>query len=234
MIIDVHFHFMPRVNEQGIVHTVEHVVRAAKIAGKKVNPEDITKKAVETWGDPTGDGLIALMDEAGIDLNLICMVDHAENERLKPETMQRGNKKISDVAMRFPDRVKALAGVDPRRPEAVDMMKQCFEEFGMRGLKYHPDNGFDPGGPESYKVLEVVAENGGILLTHTGPLPPPSRSNFAEPALLANLAVDFPEINVIAAHMGAVNWRSWANLASFQPTLYGDMAMWDSYAFGNY
>ncbi|MBW1709993.1 MAG: hypothetical protein JRJ73_08955 [Deltaproteobacteria bacterium] len=59
------------------------------------------------------------MDEAGIDLNLICMVDHAENERLKPETMQRGNKKISDVAKRFPDRVKALAGVDPRRPEAV-------------------------------------------------------------------------------------------------------------------
>ncbi|MBW1709992.1 MAG: hypothetical protein JRJ73_08950 [Deltaproteobacteria bacterium] len=38
-----------------------------------------------------------------------------------------------------------------------------------------------------------MAENGGILLTHTGPLPPPSRSNFAEPALLANLAVDFPE-----------------------------------------
>jgi len=59
---------------------VEHVVRAAKIAGKKVNPEDITKKAVETWGDPTGDGLIALMDESGIDLNLICMVDNAANE----------------------------------------------------------------------------------------------------------------------------------------------------------
>jgi predicted TIM-barrel fold metal-dependent hydrolase len=34
--------------------------------------------------------------------------------------------------------------------------------------------------------------------------------------------------------MGAVDWRSWANLAAHQPLLYGDLAMWDSYAFGRY
>ncbi|MFC1820255.1 amidohydrolase family protein, partial [Thermodesulfobacteriota bacterium] len=38
----------------------------------------------------------------------------------------------------------------------------------------------------------------------------------------------------IAAHMGAVNWRPWANLAANQPTLYGDLAMWEAYAFGHY
>ncbi len=234
MIIDVHYHFMPGVKRESIAHTVEHAVRAAEIMGQKVDPEAVMNKALQTWGDPTGDGLIALMDESGIDLNLICLVDNANNERLKPEIMQRGNKMLADVAERFPDRVMALAGVDPRRPEAVDMMKQCFEEFGVKGLKYHPDHGYDPASPESYKVLEIVAQNNGILLTHTGPLPPPSRSKFADPSLLADLAVDFPEIKVIAAHMGAVNWRSWASLAAFQPTLYGDMAMWDSYAFGNY
>jgi predicted TIM-barrel fold metal-dependent hydrolase len=51
---------------------------------------------------------------------------------------------------------------------------------------------------------------------------------------LADLAVDFPEITVIAAHMGAVDWRPWANLAVFQPNLYGDLAMWDTLAFGHY
>jgi len=234
MIIDVHFHFMPRVKEEGIANTVEHVLRAAQIMGVKTDREAIMKKALETWGDATGEGLIALMDEAGIDLTVICMVDNADNELLKPEIMQRGNKRIGEVAQRFPGRVMALAGVDPRRPEAPDMMKQCFEEFGVKGLKYHPDNGFEPCSPESYKVLEVVVENKGILLTHTGPLPPPSRSKFADPSLLADLGVDFPGLKVIAAHMGAVNWRSWATLAAFQPNLYGDMAMWDSYAFGNY
>jgi len=34
--------------------------------------------------------------------------------------------------------------------------------------------------------------------------------------------------------MGAINWRSWATLAAHQPNLYGDLAMWDSYAFGHY
>jgi predicted TIM-barrel fold metal-dependent hydrolase len=53
--------------------------------------------------------------------------------------------------------------------------------------------------------------------------------------LLGDLGVDFPEINVIAAHMGSMsNWRPWASLAAHQPNLYGDLAMWDSYAFGHY
>jgi predicted TIM-barrel fold metal-dependent hydrolase len=46
--------------------------------------------------------------------------------------------------------------------------------------------------------------------------------------------VDFPDLKVIAAHMGMVNWRPWAALASHHPNLYGDLAMWDVYAFGRY
>ena len=34
--------------------------------------------------------------------------------------------------------------------------------------------------------------------------------------------------------MNSVNWRQWAALAAQQPNLYGDLAMWDLYAFGNY
>jgi predicted TIM-barrel fold metal-dependent hydrolase len=53
--------------------------------------------------------------------------------------------------------------------------------------------------------------------------------------LLADIAVDFPEIKIIAAHMGGyINWRLWASLAAFQPTIYGDMAVWDTLAFKNY
>ena len=104
----------------------------------------------------------------------------------------------------------------------------------MRGLKYHADYGYDPSGPASYRLLEIVQANDGVLLTHTGPLPPPSRAKYADPSLLADIGVDFPDLKVIAAHMGMVNWRPWAALASHQPNLYGDLAMWDAYAFGRY
>jgi uncharacterized protein len=234
MIIDSHYHLMPVVPEAVARHFAAHAARAARIMGKQIGVEEIVKKALEQWADPTGERLIALMDESGIDLTVICMVDDARVPRLTPERTQKANKIVADCARRYPDRVVALAGVDPRRPEAPDMLRQCLEEFGVKGLKYHPDYGFDPSGPESYKLLELLAANKGILLTHTGPLMPPSRAKFSDPALLADLAVDFPELKVIAAHMGAIDWRSWANLAAHQPNLYGDLAMWDSYAFGHY
>ncbi len=234
MIIDVHYHLMPVVNEEIAARLAKYVIRAAGIMGKVMAPEAIIKTALETWADPTGERLIGLMDESGIDVTVICMVDNAGIPEVKPASIQSANKVLGDIASRYPDRVIAFAGVDPRRPEARDMLRQCFQEFGVKGLKYHPDYGYDPSGPESYKALEILAENKGILLTHTGPLMPPSRCKFADPFLLADLAVDFPELKVIAAHMGAIDWRSWANLAAHQPNLYGDLAMWDAYAFGRY
>ena len=234
MIIDVHYHLMPKLSEKMVRNLAHTAIRAAKVMKKKIDPETIITKASETWADPTGERLIADMDNSGIDLTVICMVDNASIVQLKPENMQKGNRIIGDIARKYPDRVMALAGIDPRRPEAPDMLRQCFEEFGVRGLKYHPDDGYDPCGPESYKLLEVLMKYNGILLTHTGPLSPPSRCKFAEPIRLADLGVDFPDLKVIAAHMGMINWRPWAALAAHQPNLYGDLAMWDSYAIGNY
>jgi predicted TIM-barrel fold metal-dependent hydrolase len=234
MIVDVHYHLMPSVNQPVVERLSKFVYDIAKRMGKTIRIEDIQEKAFETWADPTGERLVTDMDVAGIDVTVICMVDNVDNRAFTPERIQHANKIIGDIAKRFPQRIIGLAGVDPRRPEAPDMMKQCFEEFGVKGLKYHPDYGFDPGDLASYKVLEVVEKNKGILLTHTGPLMPPSRCNFSEPMMLADLAVDFPKLNVIAAHMGAINWRPWANLAAYQQTLYGDLAMWDILAFGKH
>lgn len=234
MIIDVHYHLFPKLSEKMVRNLTGWAIRLAKAMGKAVDPEAVIKKAMATWPDPTGERLMGIMEDAGIDLTLICMVDNAAIALLKPENMQRGNKMIAEIARKNPGRVMALAGVDPRRPEAPDMLKQCFEEFGIKGLKYHPDDGYDPGGPESYKLLEILADYQGVLLTHTGPLSPPSRNKFADPLLLTDLAVDFPELKIIAAHMGQINWRPWAALAAQQPNLYGDLAMWDHYALAHY
>ena len=234
MIVDVHYHLIPVVNERMVEDMMKYPLQAARAMGKDIDPDVIRKTALESWADPTGERLLATMDDAGIDKTVICMVDNSDIERLTHERIQMANKLVGDIARKYPDRIIALAGVDPRRPEAPDMMKQCLEEFGVRGLKYHPDHGYSPSGPESYRVLEVLAAHNGVLLSHTGPLAPPSRCGFADALLLADLAVDFPELGVIAAHMGYINWRPWASLAAHQPTLSGDLAMWDTFAFGHY
>jgi predicted TIM-barrel fold metal-dependent hydrolase len=234
MIVDFHYHLMPRMTESSVSALMPLLSRAADIMGRRLDMEALKKKGLETWADPAGERLLETMEAAGIDYAVICMVDDASYPGLKAESVQKGNRLLGSVAFRNPDRVGGLCGIDPRRPEAPDMLKQSFEEFGVIGMKYHPDYGFDPAGPESYRLLEVLADRKGILLTHTGPLTPPSRARFSDPMRLADLAVDFPEITVIAAHMGAVDWRPWANLAAFQPNFYGDLAMWDVPAFGHY
>jgi len=234
MIIDVHYHLMLDFPETAARDISAHAMHAAGIMGKTIDHDTLAREAYETWRDPTGEHLVAGMAEKGIDLTVICMVDNAGNPRFRAESMQRANKAAADIARKYPDQVMALAGVDPRRSEAPDMMKQCMEEYGMKGLKYHPDSGYYPASPESYRVLEVLLKNDGILLTHTGPLPPPSRAKYAEPDMLSDIGVDFPELKVIAAHMGYVDWRPWASLALNQPNLYGDLAMWVAFAVGNY
>ena len=234
MIIDMHYHQIPMMPEELIPHVLEDPVRAAKHIGLDVDMDQLTARAKDYWSDPDGEKLIAAMDEAGIDFTVICAVDNATSELFTEELILATNQAVGAVAQKYPNRVMALAGVDPRRPKAVDLLKQCFEEFGMKGLKYHADYGYDPSGPESYKLLEILEKHKAILLNHTGPLGPPSRAKYADPLLLADIGVDFPNVKVIAAHMGYINWRPWASLAAHQANLYGDLAMWDTLALGSY
>ena len=234
MIVDVHYHMIPMIPDEVIEGLLADTIRMARIMGREIDRAAHFAKAKAMWADPDGEKLLRSMDEEGVDFTVICAVDNAESPLFTTELVQWQNKMVAEVARRHPDKVLALAGVDPRRENASDLLRQSFEEFGMRGLKYHADYGYDPSGPASYKLLQIVQENRGILLTHTGPLPPPSRARFADPSLLADIGVDFPELKVIAAHMGQLNWRPWAALATHQPNLYGDLAMWDAFAFGRY
>ncbi|MFO7964425.1 MAG: amidohydrolase family protein [Desulfobacterales bacterium] len=234
MIVDVHYHQIPFIPEELISEVLKDPIRSAKLIGMNVDMADLTAKATEYWSDPDGDKLIAAMDAAGIDFTVVCAVDNSDSGHITEEMMLMQNQMVAAVAQKYPKRVMALAGVDPRRPNAPDLLKKCFEAFGMKGLKYHADYGYDPAGRESYRLLEILAAENGILLSHTGPLGPPSRAHFAEPMRLADIGVDFPEVRVIAAHMGLINWRSWASLATHQPNLYGDLAMWDTYAIAKY
>lgn len=226
---------MAAMSEKGAAEMVGLIAHEAKKMGMNPDFETLLKTAAQTWGDPLADRMIEKMDEAGIDVTVAVNVDNISIRQFTPEIMHKQNRLLGEAVKRHPGRIIGLAGIDPRRPEASDMIRACIEEFGLRGVKYHPDHGFDPDGPDSRRILEILARHRSILLSHSGPLLPKGRCNNADPMRLADIAVDFPEITVIAAHMGGyVNWRPWASLAAFQSTLYGDLAVWDTLAYKNY
>lgn len=235
MIIDSHYHYMTGMSEKGASEVVGMIYHEAKKMGLNPDQAALLKSAVQTWGDPQADLLIKKMDEGDIDVTIAVNVDNIHIPQFTPEIMQKQNRMLGEAVKKHAGRIIGLAGIDPRRPEAADMARACMEDYGLRGIKYHPDHGFDPTGPESYKVLEVLARYKGVLLSHTGPLMPRGRCKFADPMMLSDITVDFPEIKIIAAHMGGyINWRAWGALAAFQSTMYGDLAVWDTLAYKNY
>ncbi|MHA2128190.1 MAG: amidohydrolase family protein [Candidatus Hodarchaeales archaeon] len=236
MIIDVHYHLSPYpIKYEDLLGRVGEPSRLAKAAGIKIDTETLARRAAERYPDETGEKIVKWMNDAGIDFTCVNTVDNVDNEGMTKEIAQMINKQIADIANKYPDRLMAFAGIDPRREDALDMLKQCFEEFGMKGLKYHCDSGYDPNSPGSIKILKYLEKKGGILLTHTGPLGPPAHCKYTEPILLSETSNQLPNLKIIGAHMGSPpRWRDWAALAAFYPNLYGDMAMWQAYAFGKY
>jgi len=235
MIIDVHYHLITTpVRYEVILGHMGEQARLAKAAGIKIDDDTLARRAAERYPDVTGEKIMRWMNDAGIDITCVNTVDNVDNQTTQ-ETAQMANKRIADIANKYPDRLMAFAGIDPRRENALEMLKQCFEEYGMKGLKYHCDSGYDPNSPESIKILKYLEKKGGILLTHTGPLGPPAQCKYTEPILLSETSNKLPKLKIIAAHMGSSpKWREWAALAAFYPNLYGDMAMWQAYAFGKY
>jgi len=202
---------------------------------KRMSSEEFREKYFPKIWDPQGEQLLRKMDEVGIDKTVLVVSDFGFALGESPVSAERQNKAVADLANKYPNRLVAFAGVDPRRKNAVKIMEKCVKEWGVKGLKYHPDAGWDPNGRESYQLLERIQEWGVPVITHTGLFFPPLHSKHAHPLLLDDVCSDFPNLKIIAAHSGrTLWWETVANLARIHPNLYGDLAGWQTLARGNY
>lgn len=80
-------------------------------------------------------------------------------------------------------------------------------DIGLSGIKLHPDfQKFNADSPEAMKVYEAI-EGRLPLLIHTGD----KRTEFSKPYRIVNVAKAFPELDIIAAHLGG--WSEWGSCA---------------------
>jgi len=200
----------------------------AERAGVKRPIDDLMPVYRDYIDDVECDKLVNRMDESGIDTTAIFAIDNID-WGFDDARIMRINEKCADAASKHPGRTIALACIDPRRSNAPALFRRCIQEFGMRGLKWHPDQGYYPNSEEACAVLKVAEEMGVPLLTHCGQLAY-SRSKYAEPIHLDDIAFEFPNLNIIAAHAGYIWWREWAAVALCKENVYGDLAMWQLFA----
>ena len=195
-------------------------------------PADFISKATS---DPQAIHLLHEMNKAGIDTSIIFPVDFglALGE---PETgIEEINRSYARLAQKQPDKLIAFAGIDPRRKNALHIFTRCIKEWGMKGLKLHPATGFYPTSRETYMLLEKACQWHIPVIVHTGCMTTPLKSKYSQALWLDDMAADFPELRIIAAHAGGVlNYSQMLSIMAVKPNILADISAWQIMAVRDY
>lgn len=124
--------------------------------------------------------------------------------RSRPLGIDVPNEYVAAYVQRHPDRLIGFACVDPSDPDAADELEDCVRRLGLRGLKLGPIyQHFDPTERRFFPLYRRAAVLGIPILWHMGatvlrraPL------KFSNPVLLQEVALAFPELRMIVAHLG--------------------------------
>jgi len=146
------------------------------------------------------------------------------------------NEEIAELAAEHNDILIPFASIDPHRGAAgVRLARRLIEEYGVRGFKFHPNaQGFFPNDRLAYPLYEVIAEHGLVALFHSGQTGVGAggsggggiRLKYSNPMHVDDVAVDFPELDIILAHP-SFPWQDEAlSVANHKPRVHIDLSGW--------
>jgi predicted TIM-barrel fold metal-dependent hydrolase len=194
-----------------------------RVHGTSITPDDYIEMVKERV-DPTGEKLIAEMDDAGIDKSVIFGVDWAYGVTGEPKVRNREqNKYLADYAKEYPGRFIPLAALDPRRPDVIQQATEAIEEWGMKGFKLMPSAGFMPNDPLCFPFYEKCAEWDVPIMFHSGGLE--FNWQYSSPNLIASAAEEFPQVKMIMAHAGLESWEQCRLACAALPNVYMDLSI---------
>lgn len=186
-------------------------------------------------------------------LSLVPMTEEAMVEDIRKQNIQAvllgwdcetatgcpplSNQWIGEMVARYPETfVLGFGSVDPYKKDALDEMKRCFYDYGLKGFKFHPSaQKFFPNDKRFYHLFEFCQEKklpvlihtgmtglgagmsggGGIKIKYTKPVP-----------CIDDLAADFPELTIIAAHPSWPFQEEMIAIALHKANVYIDLSGW--------
>lgn len=146
------------------------------------------------------------------------------------------NEEIAEAAAANPDIMLAFASIDPHKGlMGAREARRLIEDYGVRGFKFHPSvQGFQPYDRFAWPLYEVIAEYGLPAIFHTGhsgigsgmPRGGGIRVANSNPMLLEDVAIDFPEMQIVMAHP-SWPWQDEAlSLCLHKPNVWIDLSGW--------
>lgn len=166
--------------------------------------------------------IITMMDRGGIEKMFLCAWR-------RPGTWIFTNDEVAEIVRAFPDRFVGVATVDLERPvDAVRELERAVCKLGFKALRIVPWLWKLPPNDRLYYPLYVKCIELGIpfctQVGHTGPLMP---SEMGRPVpYLDEVALTFPELRIVAGHIGYPWTDEMIGLAWKHENVYIDTSAW--------
>jgi len=114
----------------------------------------------------------------------------------------------------MPNRLIAFGGVHPRLTKNAEADMNRFLDMGIRGIKLHPPHQAfeltdyrEKGLKPLETIFRIAQERKVPVMIHTGTsIFPGARSRLGDPMGVDDVAIDFPELQIILAHGGRPLW----------------------------
>jgi len=183
LIIDAHTHIFPDEIAQRILETT----------ARNFN--------IKTYGKGTAADLISQMDKYEIRYAVVHMVAPT------PASVKETNSWLIRLKE---ERLIKFGTLHPRLknlPQEIDRLK----DHNINGVKLQPDvQSFTVDDSSlTYPLYEALAKKRMAVMFHVGGEPHPAPHNRSKPDMILRVAQDFPELKIVAAHLGGLNmWDS--------------------------
>ena len=139
---------------------------------------------------------------------------------------KEANDAAASVAALCPDRIIGFMSVHPEEPGVVEEMERCVHDLGLRGIKLGANyQNFEPMGPPARRVYEAAIRLGLPIVFHQGTSPFPNAPlRYAHPLVSDDIAIAYPELRMVLAHMGHPWHTDTLMVIRKHPNVYADVS----------
>lgn len=185
--------------------------------------ERFAEQARAAWSGVTLGGTLEDHHEqalAGVDRAVVLAFDAPAAGFVVP------NDYVAAYVARDPERLIGFGSVDPSSPGAIDELERMSQDLGLVGCKLGPIyQDVDPLGPEFLRVCEALERLRLPMLIHQGTTFARAGSLLqARPILLDAIALRFPELRIVIAHMGHPWFEEAIAVVRRHPHVYADVS----------
>lgn len=155
---------------------------------------------------------LAYLDRAGVERAVLI-------NYVAPEVVgytEAANDFVSEYARADPERLIAVGSVLPSHRDPGAEVERLVRRLGIRGIKIHPPhqgfapNAYEDGRQPGLRAIYAACERLGVpVIIHTGTsVFPKARNRLAQPLLVEDVAIDFPQLTIVLAHGGRPLWMA--------------------------